>query len=118
MFGMLRVVYDGHVYRGIGGEPAGDGDQLEWSGHLTLIAAATPALDTHTSFEGASANGGSRSDSRNPTLLEPSHEPATSSRAENYRSTARKLQRARLNSSARRERGSQPSYPANSLSNL
>ena len=53
MFGMLRVVYDGHVYRGIGGEPAGDGDQLEWSGHLTLIAAATPAVDTHTSFEGA-----------------------------------------------------------------
>ena len=53
MFGMLRVVYDGHVYRGIGGEPAGDGDQLEWSGHLTLVAAATPAVDTHTSFEGA-----------------------------------------------------------------
>ena len=53
MFGMLRVVYDGHVYRGIGGEPSGDGDQLEWSGHLTLIAAATPAVDTHTSFEGA-----------------------------------------------------------------
>src|SRR4051812_45124357 len=53
MFGMLRVVYDGHVYRGIGGEPAGDGDHLEWSGHLTLLAAATPAIDTHTSFEGA-----------------------------------------------------------------
>lgn len=53
MFGMLRVVYDGHVYRGIGGEPAGDGDELEWSGHLTLLAAATPAIDSHTSFEGA-----------------------------------------------------------------
>lgn len=53
MFGMLRVVYDGHVYRGIGGEPASDGDELEWSGHLTLIAGATPAVDTHTSFEGA-----------------------------------------------------------------
>jgi hypothetical protein len=53
MFGMLRVVYDGHVYRGIGGEPAGDGDELEWSGHLTLLAAATPAIDNATSFEGA-----------------------------------------------------------------
>ena len=53
MFGMLRVVYDGHVYRGIGGEPSGDGAELEWSGHLTLVAAATPAIDSHTSFEGA-----------------------------------------------------------------
>jgi hypothetical protein len=53
MFGMLRVVYDGHVYRGIGGQPAGDGDELEWSGHLTLVAAATPAIDNATSFEGA-----------------------------------------------------------------
>lgn len=53
MFGMLRVVYDGHVYRGIGGEPAGAGEELEWEGHLTLVAAATPAVDTHTSFEGA-----------------------------------------------------------------
>jgi hypothetical protein len=55
MFGMLRVVYDGHVYRGIAGEPAGadEGGELEWSGHLTLIAAATPAIDAHTSFEGA-----------------------------------------------------------------
>lgn len=53
MFGMLRVVYDGHVYRGIGGEPAGSGDELEWSGHLTLIAGATPAIDSHTSFEAA-----------------------------------------------------------------
>jgi hypothetical protein len=50
---MLRVVYDGHVYRGIGGEPAGDGDELEWSGHLTLVAAATPAIDNAASFEGA-----------------------------------------------------------------
>jgi hypothetical protein len=53
MYGMLRVVYDGHVYRGIGGEPAGDGDELEWSGHLTLVAAATPAIDNAASFEGA-----------------------------------------------------------------
>ncbi len=53
MFGMLRVVYDGHVYRGIGGEPRGEGDELEWAGHLTLIAGATPALDTHTSVEAA-----------------------------------------------------------------
>jgi len=53
MYGMLRVVYDGHVYRGIGGEPAADGDALEWSGHLTLIAAATPAIDTAASFESA-----------------------------------------------------------------
>lgn len=53
MFGMLRVVYDGHVYRGIGGEPAGDGNELEWSGHLTLIAAATPIIDAATAFEGA-----------------------------------------------------------------
>ena len=53
MYGMLRVVYDGHVYRGIGGEPSGEGDELEWSGHLTLIAGATPALDAHTSVEAA-----------------------------------------------------------------
>jgi hypothetical protein len=53
MYGMLRVVYDGHVYRGIGGEPAGDGDELEWSGHLTLVAAATPAIDAAASFESA-----------------------------------------------------------------
>lgn len=53
MFGMLRVVYDGHVYRGIGGEPSGEGDQLEWDGHLTLVAGATPVIDTHSSFEGA-----------------------------------------------------------------
>lgn len=53
MYGMLRVIFDGHVYRGIGGEPAGDGDELEWSGHLTLVAAATPAIDNASSFEGA-----------------------------------------------------------------
>ena len=53
MFGMLRVVYDGHVYRGIGGEPSSDGDELEWSGHLTMIAAATPVIDTSIAFEGA-----------------------------------------------------------------
>ena len=62
MYGMLRVVYDGHVYRGIGGEPAGDGDQLEWSGHLTMVAAATPTIDNASSFEGA--------------LGEPQREPA------------------------------------------
>jgi hypothetical protein len=53
MYGMLRVVYDGRVYRGIGGEPGSSGDELEWSGHLTLVAGATPALDTHTSVEAA-----------------------------------------------------------------
>jgi hypothetical protein len=53
MYGMLRVVYDGHVYRGIGGEPAAEGDELEWSGHLTLVAGATPAIDAHTSVEAA-----------------------------------------------------------------
>jgi hypothetical protein len=53
MFGMLRVVDDGRVYRSIGGQPAGDGDELAWEGHLTLIAGATPVVDTHTSFEGA-----------------------------------------------------------------
>jgi hypothetical protein len=53
MYGMLRVVYDGHVYRGIAGEAAGEGDELEWSGHLTLLAGATSAIDAHTSFEGA-----------------------------------------------------------------
>ncbi len=53
MYGMLRVVYDGSVYRGIGGEPSGNGDELEWSGHLTLIAGATPAIDYHTSVEAA-----------------------------------------------------------------
>jgi hypothetical protein len=53
MYGMLRVVYDGHVYRGIGGEPSSDGDELEWSGHLTLVAGATPAIGAHTSVEAA-----------------------------------------------------------------
>jgi hypothetical protein len=53
MFGMLRVVYDGHVYRGIGGEPSSEGDELEWAGHLTLIAAATPIIDASIAFEGA-----------------------------------------------------------------
>jgi hypothetical protein len=53
MFGMLRVVYDGRVYRSIGGQPAADGDPLEWEGHLTLLAGATNAIDTHLSFEAA-----------------------------------------------------------------
>jgi hypothetical protein len=53
MFGMLRVVYDGRVYRSIGGQPAAEGDELVWEGHLTLIAGATPVVDTHTAFEGA-----------------------------------------------------------------
>jgi hypothetical protein len=51
MFSMLRVVYDGRVYRSIGGQPAAEGDKLEWEGHLTLLAGATPAIDTHLSFE-------------------------------------------------------------------
>lgn len=53
MYGMLRVVYDGHVYRSIGGDVAADGDELEWSGHLTVVAGATPAIDAHTSIEAA-----------------------------------------------------------------
>jgi hypothetical protein len=53
MFGALRVVYDGRLYRSIGGQPATDGDALEWEGHLTLLAGATPAVDTHFSFEAA-----------------------------------------------------------------
>jgi hypothetical protein len=53
MYGILRVVYDGHVYRGIGGEPGSEGDELEWSGHLTMVAGATPALDQHTSVAAA-----------------------------------------------------------------
>jgi hypothetical protein len=51
MFGMLRVVYDGRVYRSIGGQPASEGESLEWEGHLTLLAGATNAIDTHLSFE-------------------------------------------------------------------
>jgi hypothetical protein len=51
MFGMLRVVYDGRVYRSIGGQPASEGEALEWEGHLTLLAGATNAIDTHLSFE-------------------------------------------------------------------
>ena len=53
MFGALRVIYDGRLYRSIGGQPAGEGEELEWEGHLTLLAAATPAVDTHFSFEAA-----------------------------------------------------------------
>lgn len=53
MFGMLRVVYDGRVYRGIAGQSGGDSGELEWEGHLTIVAAATNVIDTHTSFEGA-----------------------------------------------------------------
>src|SRR5439155_3771740 len=49
MYAMLRVVYDGQVYRGIGGEPAAEGAQLEWAGHLTMLAAATPAIDAAAS---------------------------------------------------------------------
>jgi hypothetical protein len=51
MFGMLRVVYDGRVYRSIGGQPGSEGEALEWEGHLTLLAGATNAIDTHLSFE-------------------------------------------------------------------
>ncbi len=51
MFGMLRVVYDGRVYRSIGGGISKGADPLEWDGHLTLLAGATNAIDTHLSFE-------------------------------------------------------------------
>jgi hypothetical protein len=51
MFGMLRVVYDGRVYRSIGGQTAAGADPLEWEGHLTLLGGATNAIDTHLSFE-------------------------------------------------------------------
>lgn len=50
MFGMLRVVYDGHVYRGIDGERR---RRARVSGHLTMIAAATPVIDTSIAYEGA-----------------------------------------------------------------
>lgn len=53
MFGLLRVIYDGRVYRSIGGQAATKGDALEWEGHLTLLAAATHAIDTHLAFEAA-----------------------------------------------------------------
>jgi len=53
MFGLLRVVYDGRVYRSIGGQPSHGDDELEWEGHLTLLAGATNAIDTHLSFEAA-----------------------------------------------------------------
>jgi hypothetical protein len=54
MFGMLRVVYDGRVRRSIGGEPTSEGaGELEWEGHLTLLAGATPAIDAHTAHEAA-----------------------------------------------------------------
>jgi len=51
MFGMLRVVYDGRVYRSIGGQSAAGADPLEWEGHLTILGGATNAIDTHLSFE-------------------------------------------------------------------
>jgi len=53
MFGILRVVYDGRVTRALGGQPAGKDEVLEWEGHLTLLAGATHAIDTHLSFEAA-----------------------------------------------------------------
>jgi hypothetical protein len=53
MFGILRVVYDGRVTRALGGQPAGKDEVLEWDGHLTLLAGATHAIDTHLSFEAA-----------------------------------------------------------------
>jgi len=53
MFGALRVIYDGRIYRSIGGQTAGETDTLEWEGHLTLLVGATPAVDTHFSFEAA-----------------------------------------------------------------
>lgn len=30
MLGALRVVYDGKLYRSIGGRPAGEGETLDW----------------------------------------------------------------------------------------
>jgi energy-coupling factor transporter ATP-binding protein EcfA2 len=51
MFGMLRVIYDGRVYRSIGGAGPRPGDPLAWEGHLTLLAGATPAIDTYLAFE-------------------------------------------------------------------
>lgn len=51
MFGMLRVVYDGRVYRSIGGESTGGADPLEWEGHLTLLGGTTSAIDSHLAFE-------------------------------------------------------------------
>jgi hypothetical protein len=53
MFGILRVVYDGRVYRSIGGQAATESDALEWEGHLTILAGATHSIDTHLSFEAA-----------------------------------------------------------------
>jgi len=51
MFGMLRVVYDGRIYRSLGGQSAAGADPLEWEGHLTILGGATTAIDTHLSFE-------------------------------------------------------------------
>lgn len=53
MFGMLRVVYDGRVYRALGGMPGVEDGVLEWEGHLTILAGATNAIDSHLSFEAA-----------------------------------------------------------------
>lgn len=48
IFAALRRIYDGALRRDIGG---GGEDELEWEGHLTLLIASTPAIETHLSAE-------------------------------------------------------------------
>lgn len=54
VFGLLRRAYDGHVTRDIS-VPAGDtnGETLEWSGRLTVVAAVTNAIDHYTAHADA-----------------------------------------------------------------
>jgi hypothetical protein len=48
IFSALRRVYDGALSREIAG---GADAELEWHGHLTLLMAATPVFDSHSSAE-------------------------------------------------------------------
>ena len=49
VFALLRDAYDGRAVRVIGSAPRA----LEWEGRLTLLAGATPAIDSYTSHANA-----------------------------------------------------------------
>lgn len=49
LFSLLRRVYDGAVTRDLGNAPSA----LRWEGHLTILAAVTPAIDDYSSHADA-----------------------------------------------------------------
>lgn len=49
LFALLRRVYDGRVTRDLGNAES----RLEWEGHLTILAAVTPAIDEYSTHSDA-----------------------------------------------------------------